>query len=386
MSSPARIPGVPGKRPPKRAPALRLGRLLTGTIPEHPASADYLAALGGGWQMLGNQSAGDCVAVTWANVRRLVTSTLTATPSYPSQDEVWALYRTQNPQFDPNGDPAVNGPGSPADGGMDIQAVLEYLAATGGPDGVKAVAFAAVDPKNADEVKAAIAIFGFLWTGVTVSEANQQEFSAGQPWDYLASSPVDGGHSVITGGYGGAGAGALGGDEKFITWGTETSFTDSFWANSVDEAWVCIFPEHLGSREFLQGIDLTALAADYKAITGRDLPVPAPQPKPAPPPEPPKGINAVFAALEQELAKVWHLVGGDAKAALEQALADAKADAEQAKTSLAKFEPLLGEFETEAKAVVAALEPTVKAQLEALLAKLLAGAAPLLGKEPPAAG
>jgi len=94
----------------------------------------------------------------------------------------------------------------------------------------------------------------------------------------------------------------------------------------------------------------------------------------------------MFAALEAEFAKVWHVLDGEAKAALQQAIADAKADAEQAKASLSKFEPLLGEFEAEAKAVIAALEPTVKAQLEALLVKLLAGAAPLLGKEPPAAG
>lgn len=284
MTTPARTPGRYGRRSPKRAPALKLGPLLTGVIPAHPAAEDYLATLGGGWQMLGNDQAGDCVAVTWANVRRLVTSTLTAAPTYPSQDEVWAVYETQNPGFDPNGTAETNGPGSSADNGMDIQTLLEHLAATGGPDGVKAVAFASVNPKDPDEVKAAIAVFGYVWTGITVSQANQQEFAAGQPWDWDASSPVDGGHSIVTGGYGAPGAGPLGGDERFITWAAETSFTDAFWANSVEEAWVVIWPEHLGSREFLQGVDLTALAADYQEITGRALPVPAPSPSPAPAP------------------------------------------------------------------------------------------------------
>jgi len=298
LTVPARMPGVPGKRTPKRAPALRLGRLLTGTVPAHPASADYLAALGGGWQMLGNDRAGDCVAVTYANVRRLVTSTLTGTPSYPSQDQVWALYKTQNPDFDPNGASETNGPGSPADGGMDIQTLLEGLVATGGPDGVKAVAFASVDPKNAGEVKAAIAIFGYLWTGVTVAANNQQEFGAGQPWDYDASSPVEGGHSVITGGYGAPGAGPLGGDEKFITWAQETSFTDSFWVNSVEEAWVVLWPEHLGTKEFLEGVDQAKLAADFEAITGRPLPA-VPPPRPAPEP---KGLLGELAGLVREVA------------------------------------------------------------------------------------
>ena len=133
---------------------------------------------------------------------------------------------------------------------------------------------------------AAIAIFGFAWTGISVSQANQQEFAAGQPWDYVASSPVEGGHSIITGGYGTPGAGPLGGDERFITWAAETSFTDAFWANEVEEAWVAIWPEHLSSRAFLAGISLTQLAADYQSITGKPLPLP-PQPVPPPAPVPP---------------------------------------------------------------------------------------------------
>jgi hypothetical protein len=312
-----RTPGSYGRRAPKRAPALRLSRLLTGTVPAHPASADYLAALGGGWQMLGNAQAGDCVAVTWANVRRLVTSTLTGTPVYPDQAQVWSIYETQNPGFDPSGTASTNGPGSPADGGMDIQTLLEYLAATGGPDGAKAVAFASVDITNPDEVKAAIAIFGYVWTGINVSAANEQEFSAGQPWDWDASSPLVGGHSIVTGGYGPeqqpasasdlhplerALTGALDGDERFITWATETSFTDSFWANSVEEAWVVIWPEHLGSEEFLAGVDLAALAADYQAITGQQLPAITPTPAPAPVPAAPHvGLLAELAGLIREV-------------------------------------------------------------------------------------
>lgn len=302
LTVPARVPGKAGRRPAKNAPALELSRLLTGTVPAHPASADYLAALNGGWQMLDNDRYGTCVAVTWANIRRLVTTTLTDTPAYPSLDEVIALYKTQNPGF-----PAE-------DNGMDVQTVLELLASQGGPDGVKAVAFAKVDYSNPDEVKAAIAVFGYVWTGVVVSEANQQEFAAGQPWDWDPSSPVDGGHSIITGGYGAPGYGALGGDERFITWAAETSFTDAFWSNSVQECWVVIWPEHLGTREFMEGVDLEALAADYKAITGKELPIPAPpvppgpQPTPTPPGPPPLPVPPAPAPdhphLLAELAKL----------------------------------------------------------------------------------
>ena len=279
-----------GRRAPKRAPALQFARLRTGVVPPHPAAVDHLGRLNGGWAMLGNDTAGDCVAVTWANVRRLVTAILGAREVYPDQDQVWAVYRTQNPHFDPNGTSDTNGPGSQYDQGMDIQTLLEYLVKHGGPDGVRAVAFAQVNPQSVEDVKAAMAIFGYVWTGINVLEVNQEQFADGQPWDYSRTSPDDGGHSVITGGYGTPGTGLLGGDERFITWAEETSFTDAYWRREVEEAWVVIWPEHLADKAFLEGVDLAALAADYTAITGRPFPAvmpPAPQPQPTPtPPQP----------------------------------------------------------------------------------------------------
>lgn len=275
-----------GRRAPKQAPSLRFARFFTGKVPAHPAAADYLARLAA-WQMLGNDQAGDCVAVTWANVRRLV-SLIAGAENYPVQDQVWTVYKTQNPGFDPNGTADTNGPGSRHDQGMDIQTLLEYLVKHGGPDGTKALAFAKVDPTSPDEVKAAISVFGFVWTGIVVQDANMADFDSGKPWDYHRASPDDGGHSVITGGYGAAGAGPLGGDERFITWAAETSFTDRYWSRKVEEAWVVIFPEHLEHPAFQEGVDLTALAADYTALTGKPFPavVPTPTPVPSPPPSP----------------------------------------------------------------------------------------------------
>lgn len=288
-----RTPGKYGRRTPKRARAIPLKDYLTGTLPTTPPSEDYIAALHGGWQMLGNDVAGDCVAVTWANVRRIVTTTLTANGTYPTQDQVWAIYKTQNPNFDPAGTAETNGPGSPADGGMDIQTLLEYLVETGGPDGVKAVAFASVDHANAAEVKAAIALFGYVWTGVNVLEANMQEFAAEQPWDYVAGSAPDGGHSVMTAGYGAPGAGALGGDERFVTWAQETSFTDAYWSNEVEESWVVVWPEMLGNADFLAGVNAQQLAADYTALTGGTLPAPETPAVPVTAAPPPSGFPSI---------------------------------------------------------------------------------------------
>jgi len=287
MAHPAR---KTGKRPPKNAPAIHFRSILSAVTPAHPASADYLLGMPG-WAMLGNDAAGNCVAVTWANFRRLVTMALTSAGYYPSIDQVWAIYKTQNPGFDPNGSASTNGPGSLYDQGMDIQTLLEYLVKTGGPDGVKALAFAKVNFKSLDDVKAAMAIFGGVWIGCNVTDANQQEFEDGKPWDFVPTSPVEGGHSVLGGGYGATTSTrpALKGDAKFITWADETSMTDAFWQNQVDECWVVIWPEHLGTAQFLAGINLPALAAAYQALTGNVLPIPippAPTPTPAPTPPP----------------------------------------------------------------------------------------------------
>lgn len=266
--------GKYGRREPKRARAIEFRDVWSGNFPTHPSYVDYLAQLNGGWQMLGNDEAGDCVSVTWANYRRLVTGVLFGHPFYPTQDQVWQFYRTQNPRFDPNGSSELNGPGSSADNGMDIQTALETLHQYGGPDGTKAFAFARVDVSNADECKAAIAICGALWTGINVYTNNQDEFSQGVPWDFDTTSPLDGGHSVLTGGYGTSTTEKIGGDEKFITWAAETGFTDNYWSHAVEEAWAVIWPEQLGTRSFEQGINGAALKAAYQQITGQQLMLP----------------------------------------------------------------------------------------------------------------
>lgn len=287
-----------GRRPPKNHPALQLADILTGTVPSHPATADNLAAPG--WAMLGNDQYGDCVAVTWANYRRLMTR-LAGAEHYPDWNAVETFYRTQNPNFPTD------------DQGMDIQTALEALVTDGGPDGVKAVAFAKVDYSKPDEVKAAVAIFGAVWVGINVQAAQMDQFNAGQPWDYVAGSADDGGHSIITGGYGG-GTGVLAGDERFVTWAQETSFTDAFWGRQVEECWVVVWPENLGTAQFEQGVDSAALAVAYHDLTGKTLNIPTPTPAPSPTPQPtpsptpqpgPGTVERTFTADDVNLLDGW---------------------------------------------------------------------------------
>ena len=185
-------------------------------------------------------------------------------------DEVISIYKTQNPNFPTD------------DNGMDIQTLLGYLIKNGGPDGVKPIAFASVDFTNLEEVKAALAIFGGIWLGVNVQNSNMDDFNSGKPWDYHNGDSIEGSHSILAGGY----LGKSSDDVRFITWAEETGFTDNFWKHLAEESWVVVWPELLGVKQFVQGIDLNQLALDYKSLTGRDLPLPTPTPTPQPVPTP----------------------------------------------------------------------------------------------------
>jgi hypothetical protein len=271
-----RVPGRRlGRRPPKNAPALRLGRYLTGLVPVHPATADHLARVPD-WGLYANDRYSDCGPVSAANERKLITRYLTAAELSPSQADVFDLYRRSgNPGFDPAD------PSGPGDGGVDMQTMCEALAA-GGIGGVKPLGFAKVDHLDLGELDAAVAIFGSLLLGVTLQQAQDAQTDSGL-WDY-APSPTWGGHAVLAGRYQ---SGRLG----VVTWGRTVEATARFLDRQLDEAWVVIWPEHVGDAAFLEGVHLADLAADYEALTGRPFPAaigpdPAPPGPPGPAPRP----------------------------------------------------------------------------------------------------
>jgi hypothetical protein len=231
--------------------------------------ADHLTPLKGGWKMLGNDNFGDCVPVTKAHFKRMISALLTGVEVYPNQDEVFADYRSQNPNFVPD-------PRNPVeDNGMVIQDFLDYLRKKG-----EILAFAKVDHTNPDEVGAAIATFGGLWVGINVQSANMTQFNREQWWDYVAGSHDEGGHSIFYGLYNTD----MGKPEACITWGEIQYSTDAFWQHQVEEAWLVVWPENVreGAKQFLQGVDVRALQVAYKDLTGKTLVLLQPTPAPTP--------------------------------------------------------------------------------------------------------
>lgn len=240
-----RLPPLPDR------PRLRLGTYLT-ALPSAPSSADHLAKVPR-WILGGNDRYSDCGPVSAANDRLLVTTYLTGRPQVVTQADIFDLYRRSgNPGFDPaTGDD---------DNGVVLQVMLEALL-EGGIGGVKPVAFAAVDHTNLDEMRAAVAIFGSLLLGVNLDVAQQRQTT----WDYKTSAQW-GGHAVMCGRY------SENPDRTgVVTWGSVTDATDAFLSHQLDEAWVVIWPEHLGTRAFEEGLTLSALKSDFLALTGRPM-------------------------------------------------------------------------------------------------------------------
>jgi hypothetical protein len=261
-----------GRRAPKNAPALLLKDLLTGVVPEHPATADHFGKLAFG--LYGNDKYGVCGPTSVANLMRLVTGGLLGVEIAPSQEDVFDLYRRSgNPTFNP-----ATGAG---DEGVDMQTMLEALLAEGIGDGnggkILPVAFAKVDVKSDAELEAAASIFGGALWGVTLDVAQQAQTDAQPPkWDYKPSN-VWGGHAILNGAYE---TGAL---EDVESWAKRVETTAAFRSHQLEEAWVVVWPWNLEHPAFLEGVDVAALAAAYKALTGKELPIPAPSPIPVPP-------------------------------------------------------------------------------------------------------
>ena len=244
-----------------------------------PPSADYLKPFDA-WDSRGNDKFGVCVASAWAHLRRIVSSKLGRREVYPDLNQVFQFYKTQNPEFDPS--LYEEGGKTPYDKGMQIQQGLNYLHQHGGPDGVKAIAFASVDVKNIKSIHAALATFGSLWLHVHVLDNNFQENHNRKPWTVSTAEYLGGGHAVI--------AGAYATEIRFVTWGGVSTFSTEYWNSGlvqvkekidgkeqvvqiqpVAQAWIVIWPEHIGSRRFMIGVDIQQLANEYHDVTGRNF-------------------------------------------------------------------------------------------------------------------
>jgi hypothetical protein len=241
-------------------PVLKFAQMRSGAVPAHPLTADHFTGVA--WGMYGNDQFSTCGPTTVANIRRAITRILGGTEIDPTVDDVFDLYRR-------SGNPSFDGKGGGDDNGVVMAEMLAALL-KGGIGGVKPVAYAQVNVKDLDEVRAAVSIFGALAMGSDLDVAQQKQTDAGL-WDYVPRSQEWGGHATPAFGYTSARTGR---DFTIATWAKTIGVTDAFWTRRVQEAWVIIWPEHLGTVQFQQGIDGNAANAAYTALTGGRGPFP----------------------------------------------------------------------------------------------------------------
>lgn len=253
----------------------------------HSPVADHFGQVGD-WGLYQNDEYGDCGPTSVANLVKLVTKYLGDAEFSPTQTDVFDLYkRSGNPDFDPAD------PGGAGDRGVEMQVMLKALH-EGGIGGKKPLAYAKVDHNDPDELWAAIEIFGGVLLGVDLKQAQDEQTNRGT-WDYVPGSPEWGGHAVVSGRYNDV-TGTRKDRTGVVTWATVVDFTDAFQTQQVQEVWVVIWKENLGTKQFKEGIDRDALASVYQSLT--DEPFPDVQPEPAPPAPTPPAPSGEYSAAD----------------------------------------------------------------------------------------
>lgn len=288
-----------GLKTPKKAPALRVERLLVSGVPGHPSAVDRLGGVDS-WGLYHNDRFGVCGPVSVANYVRLVSHHLLGARIDLSDEAVYDLYRR-------SGNPGFNPETGEDDNGVDMQTMLEALLREG-IGGLKPVAFAAVDPQNIDAIRACVSIFGGVLFGAMLSVAQNRQMDSGLPFQYVPGSPPWGGHAVVAGRY--LPAPPPENDPRdvgIVTWGAVVDTTDAFVWNQLMEAWVVIWPWHLDHPAFQEGVDLQGLREDYEALTGRVLDVPTIPVPVTPLPEDPQLPDEVLAEQANEWLRHRHV-------------------------------------------------------------------------------
>jgi len=158
--------------------------------PGYSGNADLIVK--GDFGIDGNDQYGDCVFADVAH--RIMVRTAQAAQGkivIPTQAETLALY-SEVTGFNPN-DPST-------DQGGDLVTTAQYMQKTGMlVGGVRHMEAAngVIDPANVAHRQWAVCLFGCTPIALNLPQSAEDQFDAGEPWDYVAGSPILGGHDVL---------------------------------------------------------------------------------------------------------------------------------------------------------------------------------------------
>lgn len=247
--------------PEETHPRVKLVNHLTLPPSDVPAVIDWHSKVPS-YPMLLNDRLGDCTSAGWWHLVQTWTAYAGSefVPTDQNALDLYELFGYNPANTQPDGS-------NPSDQGAVEQDVLGRLAQAP-VDGHGCVAFAQVDHTSADEMKAALAVFGGLYVGIQCPQSMQQQFGAGDVIDYVPGSPVEGGHCIVI----------VGWDADYIyvvTWGEVARMTWNFWAHYGDEAWVVVTKDFIEANGMSPtGLSLATMLTDFHQITGSPVPSP----------------------------------------------------------------------------------------------------------------
>ena len=211
------------------------------------------------WPMYLNDRLGDC---TFAGVGHMYG----AWSLYASGTE--ALFSDDAIQ---SGYSRVGGyvPGDPStDNGCVMQDVLADQRQNGLTDTSgkvhKVAGFASLgNPNDLDLLGQVLDVFGSVYTGISVQQQMEDEFSAGQPWTWDPAAQSIGRHAIDLQRRLGSGDAPL----VYVTWGALQPATTGFLAGAVEEAWAVVTEDWITVNGLsVEGLDLSQMLADMRDV------------------------------------------------------------------------------------------------------------------------
>jgi hypothetical protein len=236
-------PGLFGRLPGVIPVGLRdLTYYAAGPLPKAPASVAVpdVAA----WMMLGNAQVGDCGVASLEHGFMAAAADTGGHESFPVDQQAVEYYLTYT-------------------GGQDSGVVLSKFLAyvrQNGYYGHTVQAYAPVAVHDVPSLSFCVWAYDFCYTGITVTQAMMDAFSAGQPWTTeMAQGEPLGGHAVPAVGYS---------DEYLtvITWGQPQQIAWPAWHAMSSEAWAVLVGEDVSAKTDGHGISLAALQSDLSRL------------------------------------------------------------------------------------------------------------------------
>ncbi|HET6275334.1 MAG TPA: hypothetical protein VFE16_05265 [Candidatus Cybelea sp.] len=256
-----------GKLPARHDPrTLMLTKYLTTHLPAPPASKDYGAKVeeqakqskAGTWPMYSNDTLGDCTCAAIGHMVEVWTANATKLLQVPDADVV-KLYR----HFSPPG----------TDNGANLLDVLTYIRKNKVGEIPEIAAFVGLEPKNHNQAKDSLDLFGTVYIGVSLPDSVVPENDPNDwlkiPWTVPPTGPhgkaapnPQNGHCIPAVAY----------DDRnlyIITWGALKAMSWSFYDAYADEAYAVLSDKWLSPAHVAPpGFDLEQLKQDLAALSG----------------------------------------------------------------------------------------------------------------------